>query len=539
LSIQMMSAFSTSIDREPALSASLSQSRRIVVAATKLFLGTFASRMLGFVRMLLMARYFGARGAMDMFNIAYMIPNLFRRVLGEEAVESSFLPTFKSLSTRGRVREAWRTAGAVLNWLLVLLVVAAGLCALLAPQLVSWLLAPGFDAEMAAETATLGRVMCPFMLIIGLAAFVGSLLLAHGQVWAYGAAPTLFNVGWIASIVFTYRDLGLTSMALGVFLGGCLQLAAASLALLFGPSRTDDRRQFRLTWRVDEHTRQVFCLAGPVCGAALVARLASVVDRAVASFLPEGSVAALGYAMPLVLLPFALFGLSVGRAALVPLSESAAAGDSDGFNKSLSATVRLGLALLIPISVGTMMLARPLVAVLQSGDFGAAETTMGARALLWYAPGLLGMGLVSILSRALHALKDTASPLRAAVVAFVINAALSAALALTPLAHGGIALATSIAMTLQAGLLFMFLKRKHGAMARELGQWAPVARVCLASAAMIGVLAVTIPFATSAVTGAGLFSRLARLLLPAGSGAVAYGLALAILFRISHRDTTR
>jgi len=528
------------------LHTSSSSSRHIAVTALKLFLGTFASRVLGFVRILLTARYFGARGAMDMFNIAYMIPNLFRRVLGEEAVESSFLPTFKSLAAGGRSREAWRTAGAVLNWLLMLLVAAAALCALLAPQLVSWLLAPGFDAEMTAETAALGRVMAPFIIIIGLAAFVGALLLAHGQVWAYGIAPTLFNVGWIGAIVLTHRQLGLMSMAWGVLLGGCLQLTGAAVAVQFGPSRSEARGAFRLTRQVDDTTRQVFRLAVPVCAGALIARMASVVDRAVASFLPEGSVSALGYAMPLVLLPFALFGLSVGRAALMPLSECAARDDAEGFHHSLAGAVRLGLALLLPISLGTMLLARQLVAVLQSGDFGPAETAMCTRALFWYAPGLLGMGFVSLFSRALHAVKDTASPMRAATVALVVNAVLSVALSLTPLAHGGIALATSVAMTLQAGLLFAYLVGRHRAGdAANLGWglWASLARVALASALMAGALAATTAFTDSAVTGTTLFSRLTRLMLPATVGGLAYVLTLALLApglvrRLIRRDTT-
>ncbi|MFH1732884.1 MAG: murein biosynthesis integral membrane protein MurJ [Planctomycetota bacterium] len=433
--------------------------RRITRAAVKLLAGTLASRALGLVRVLLIARLFGGRALVDVFNIAFMIPNLFRRALAEQAIESAFLPTFRSLTTQGRVREAWRAASAVLNWLLVLLVVAAAVCWIIAPALVSGLLAPGFTPERSADAAHLGRLMCPFVVLIGVAAFLGSLLLAHGQTWAYGLAPTLFNAGWIATMVLLHRRLGVYSLVLGVVVGGALQLLASAVLLALGRRRG----LVRGGWQVsvgfaDPAAYQVLQLAGPVCTAALIDRLASVVDRAVASFLEVGSVAALGYAMQLVLAPYAFFALSVGRAALVPLSERAASNDWEGFRRALIWALLLGLLVLVPVSAAAALLAHPIAWLLQGGKFGPEETRMAAAALRWYAFGLPGMGLVSILSRALHAMKDTRSPLRAARWALYANVLLSALLALTPMKHAGIALATSIAMTLQAAVLFISLR---------------------------------------------------------------------------------
>ncbi len=365
--------------------------------------------------MLLMAHYFGGRAAMDAFNIAYMIPNLFRRVLGEQAIEGSLLPTFKTLTTRGQIREAWRAASAVLNWLVLLLIIAAAGCAALAPQIVSGVLAPGFGPETAAEAVSLGRLMCPFMILIGLAAFCGSLLLAHGQTWGYGIAPTFFNVGWIATIVLFHARLGVTSLGIGVLAGGTLQLLAAMAALLLGKRRGLIEGGYSPSAGLaDEHALSAMRLAGPICLAALIARCASIVDRAVASFLDVGSVAALGYGMQLVLVPFALFGLSVARAALIPLTEQAAGHDAPAFRRSVRTALRLGLLLLVPLAAATMLLAHPLASLLQRGEFGPSETDMAATALFWYAPALIGMGFVSILSRALYALKDSRAPLSAA-----------------------------------------------------------------------------------------------------------------------------
>ena len=435
--------------------------RRITRAAAKLFIGTLASRILGFVRMLLMAQYFGGRAAMDAFNIAFMIPNLFRRVLGEQAIEGSLLPTFKTLTMRGQTREAWRAASVILNWLLLLLIAAAALCATFAPQIVSHVLAPGFNPDTAADAATLGRLMCPFMILIGLAAFCGSLLLAHRQTWAYGIAPTFFNIGWVCTMILLHERLGVYSLGLGVLVGGTLQLVAAAAALQIGRRRgIVEGRCSSDAGLVDTHAMSAMRMAGPICLAALIARCASIVDKAIASLLDVGSVAALGYGLQLALVPFALFGLSVARAVFVPLTEQAAENDAAGFRDSVRHAVRLGMLVLVPLAIATMVFAHPLASLLQRGKFGPEETQMAATAVFWYAPALLGMGLVSILSRAMLSLKDTRSPFRAARWALYANVLLSGLLALTPMRHGGIALATSISMALQASFLLLALRTK-------------------------------------------------------------------------------
>ncbi len=513
--------------------AGRSQSRRIAGGAIRLLVGTLMSRVLGFVREMLAAHYFGGRTAMDVFNVAFMVPNLFRGMLAEQAVESAFLPTFKSMLTQGKVREAWRTASVVLNWLMVALVTVVVLCFVFAPFLTSEVFAPGFGGERAGEAARMGRWMCPFMLMIGLVAFFGSLLLAHGQFWAYGIAPALFNVVSISCIVLLYRRLGLYSLVVGVMAGVFVEFIGAVVPLGWGRRRGLVQGRCHVSEGfVDAGAVRVARLAPPVCLGALVARCDYIVARAVASFLQVGSIAALGYATQLTLLSSSLFGLSVGRAALVPLSEQAARNDGAGFQRGLGAAVRLGLMLLIPLSVGTAILAHPLAALLQSGHFGPSETDMTARALRYYGFGLASMGLVSILSRALYALKDTKAPLRASVRALMANLILSPLLALTRLEHGGIALAASIAMTFQATLLFVSLRRKLREMGViERGHWfgMPVVKACVAAVVMcVWVL----PYATVTVLASpSLIARVLNVVVPGIGGAAIYGLTMFLLDR--------
>ncbi len=485
--------------------------------------------------MLLMAFYFGGRGATDVFFVAYLIPNLFRRALGEEVVESAFLPVFRSMLARGERPAAWRTALVVLKWFVLLLLAGALLCFLFAPQLVNWILAPGFDAEMASDAIWLGRLMVPFMIVIGLAAFTGALLLAHDRPLSYSLCPILFNVGWIGGMVLFHRSLGMTSLAVGVLAGGVLYLLATLVALAVAG------RQGALSVEIDGpvgwkdgYARAAFRAAVPVGLAAVIARAAGAVDCAVASTLPEGAVSALRYALPLILLPFALFGLSVGRAALVPLSEYAGQGDLDRFESATGQAIHLGLLVLVPLSVGTVLLAGPLAGVFQSGQFEEAEARLLTIAVAYYALSLVGMGFVSIFSRAMYALKDTWTPLKASAVALFANAVLSILLARTRLAHGGIAAATAIAMTFQAILLFLVLKRvlrQNGADVGFGDAWRSAIRIVAGTVIMVGPTLAALAGFDALIVSPHLVVRILRVAVPALAGGTAYGLVMLVLDR--------
>ncbi|MFW6157820.1 MAG: murein biosynthesis integral membrane protein MurJ [Planctomycetota bacterium] len=518
-------------------------SGHIAGRALRLLLGTLGSRALGFVRILLMARFFGGGGATDVFFVAYLVPNLFRRALGEQAVESAFLPVFKALVARGERRAAWRAARVTLKWFVLALLAAAVFCFAFAPQLVGWVLAPGFDRAAASDAAALGRLMSPFIIIIGLAAFCGALLLAHDRALAYSASPILFNAGWIGAMVVLHGRLGTYSLAVGVLAGGVLYLAATVVAIAVG------RRRGRIPippvraagWS-NRYASEAFRAAGPVCLAALIARCATAVDCAVASTLPTGAVSALRYAMPLVLLPFALFGLSVGRAALVPLSEHAGRGDVGRFEDAAGHTMHLGFLVLVPLSLGTILLAEPLAGVFRAGKFEADEARMLAVAVRYYALGLVGMGFVGIFARAMYALKDTRTPLKVAAVALVANAALSIGLARTPLRHGGIALATAIAMSLQAALLFLAMRRalRRGGAGGAFGRvWRPVARVIAGTVVMAGPTVGALAGLNALTESPHLLVRLLRVAVPALVGAGTYGLVMWLLDRRGLRSLLR
>lgn len=503
-----------------------SQRGRILRGFLRLFVGTFLSRVLGFARELVTAWYFGAGRTMDAFVVAFTVPNLFRRVLGEHAAESAFLPTFKGHLAKGEKKDAWAVASSVLNIMVIVLIVLVGIGYLAAPMIVR-LLAPYFEEDAQAQAVGMTQVMLPFMLFIGLAALVGSILLAAEKHTAYALAPIVFSVALICSIVFLPAELGATRLAIGVLVGGCGQLLIQIPPLLTRKARADLGTQY--VPRIDlSHpgTRQVGALMGPIVLAAFVERIGTVVDRILASQF-DGGASSLSYAFRLVQLQYAVMALAVGRAVLPVLSEQNAKNDFGQFSDGVRLGVRLNLFLLMPASVGLLLLRAPVVELLyQRGSFDAEDARMTALALACYALGIAGMGLTGTLSRSLHAMLNTRLPLIAAAVGLAINVVFNLILVRTELRHAGLALATSIAFVCHALLLLWLVVRKVRERGGSLG-WpelvTDVGKICVCTAACGLAVHLSMGAAAAHFASRGIVDLCCRLAVPAAAGAVVYG----------------
>lgn len=500
----------------------------LVQAMLRLVFGTLASRVLGLAREIVMAAYFGAGAAMDVFIVAFTIPNLFRRVFGEAAMESAFLPTFKTFLSRGEKREGWRLASTVCNVLTLLLVGVVVLLYLLAPLVVK-VLAPGFSPELAGQTIRLTRLMLPFTLFIGVAAFLGSLLLAKGRYFAYSLAPTMFNLGAILGIVLFYKSWGLFSLAAGIVLGGAGQM----LAQVHGFRRNGDADTgYRPV--IDWHHpggKKVLSLTGPILLTSMIDKVGEASKRIIASLLMTGSIAALSYAFRLIHLPFSIIGLALSRAVLPFLAEQNALNDLKTFRAHLVRGLNLCAFLMIPTSVGVAVLAVPMIETLFAHGAwlktNEDATAMTARAIIFYAAGLWAMSTVSILYRAFHAMLDTRAPLRASIYGFFINISLSICLALTPLAHAGLALAVSVDYLAQVGLMLRELRRKFAA-AGEAFEVSSVLRPLVPVGAASALMGLAVGCASAAWwpgTTAGIVHRALVLAVLVGIGAAVYAVA--------------
>jgi len=504
----------------------------IVRGFTDIGVGTLVSRISGFAREIVTAAVFGAGTSMDIFVAAFTIPNLVCRVLGETAVESAFMPLFRGLSAKGEKSAAWRLASHTLNGLTVLLIALVVLGIAASPLLVR-LVATGFEGEAFDATVRMTRLMFPFGLVIGLAALMGAILLAHRRYRPYSMAPIMLNVGILGSVVLLSGELSFYSLGVGVLAGGTLQFLV-QVPFVRRLAARDGERLFRpgAGYR-DETMRHVRRLAGPVLASAVIQRLGTLVDRLIASFLVPGSISSLYYSFRIVHLPYAILALSAGRSVAPLLSEQYALEQHEAFRDTLTSGLRMNVAYLTPVIALAVWYADPIVGLIyQRGAFDATDLAMTSTAFSLYALGLVSMGAEFLLVRAFAARLDTATPVRVAIGAFVLNVVLNLLLVRTPLRHAGLALATSLAMTAHAVVLYLLMNARLRALGRPITPKAllrPALKVLAGAAALLAVLwaleAVSgMPFARNSQAG-----RAVRLILGAAAGGGVYVLVLRLL----------
>jgi putative peptidoglycan lipid II flippase len=529
-------------ERAAAMEADLSvstvraHSHTVVRGFASIGVGTLVSRATGFAREVITAAIFGAGTSMDIFVAAFTIPNLLCRVLGETTVESAFMPLFRGLHSRGEVRRAWRLASGTLLYLTAALAVVVVVGIVAAPLLVQ-IVAHGFAGEEALATVRMTQLMFPFGLLIGLAALMGAIVLSFRRYRVYSLAPVLLNVGIIASVLALSGRLSYVSLGVGVLVGGALQFLvqlpfAARLAHADGARLISSGASFR-----DEDMKRVAVLSGPVVIASAIQRIGVVVDRTIASFLVPGSISSLYYSFRLVHLPYAILALAAGRAVAPELAEQYALGRHAEFKETLLSGLRMDITFLTPVVILTVWLARPIVGlVYERGAFDETDLTMTASALAMYAIGLVGMGAVFLLVRAFAARLDTRTPVRVSVVAFFLNVVLNLLLVRTPLKHAGLALASSLAFSAHAVILYVILNgraREEGTAIRPSELLAPTVKVALAS-----IVLLLVTWAMRAATSSWLgirfaddltVRRLVLLAVCALSGGAAYLVAAALL----------
>jgi putative peptidoglycan lipid II flippase len=432
--------------------------RAVARAAVVVSAATLASRVLGFVRDLVVARAFGAGVATDAFFVAFRLPNLLRRLVAEGALSSAFVPVFTDyVSTRSRA-ETLRMLRAVTGVMLVLLAGLTLLGILAAPWVVR-VMAPGFFANPAAGelTVRLTRIMFPFLFLVGLAALVMGILNAHRHFLLPALAPVVLNVGIIIGAVVIAPRLPepAVGLALGVVLGGFGQLLLQlpplwSRGLLATP---------RLVLG-HPAVRRVLTLMTPVVVGQSAVHIGTVINTMIASFLAKGSVSYLYYADRLIEFPNGVFGVAIATAVLPTLSEQASQHDKRGLRETLSFALRLVTFVSMPAAIGLFILSEPIVRVLyERGRFGPLDTVGTAAAVAMYALGLVGSSAARILVQAFFALGDTRTPMKVAVFAMALNCAIAATLA-RPLGHVGLALAIAVAGTVNAIALALILRRR-------------------------------------------------------------------------------
>ncbi|MEQ9333207.1 murein biosynthesis integral membrane protein MurJ [Thalassobaculum sp.] len=421
---------------------------------------TLVSRVTGFVRDILIAALLGAGPVADAFFVAFKLPNFFRRLTGEGALTVAFVPMFAgTLEADGR--KAAVDFAAEVQAVLLAVLLAFLLAIEVAMPWAMLVLAPGFadEPERFGLAVELTRITFPYLPLISLVALWGGILNSLDRFWAMAAAPILLNLVLIAALVLAAGRTETPGHALawGVALAGVGQ--ALFLAEVCRREGVLPRlRRPRLTPEV----RRLLKLMLPAALGAGVVQVNLLVDVVLASLLPAGSVSFLYYADRVVQLPLGVVGVAIGTALLPMLARQVRSGNETEAAGTQNRAIEMGLLLTLPAAAALLVIADPLTAVLfERGRFAAADGDATAAAMAAFAAGLPAFVLIKAFQPGFFARRDTATPVKVAVVGVLANLAFN--LVLMPLfAHVGIALATTLAAWLNAGLLgWLLMRRGH------------------------------------------------------------------------------
>ncbi|WP_058553632.1 murein biosynthesis integral membrane protein MurJ [Thiohalocapsa sp. ML1] len=498
---------------------------KLAAAIAKVGSTTLLSRVLGFVRDLLIARLFGADAATDAFFVAFKVPNLLRRLFAEGAFAMALVPVLQQYREAGDAAALRGFLDRAAGTLALVLFAVTALGVLAAPVLVL-AFAPGFlaDAETHELAAAMLRLTLPYLFFIGLTAFAGGILNTYERFGVPAFTPVLLNLVLIGCALMLAPRLAEPVMALawGVLLAGVAQLAfqlpfLARLKLL---------PRLRLGFR-DPGVRRIGRLMGPALFGVSVAQLSLLIDTLLASFLATGSISWLYYSDRLVEFPLGVLGAALGTVILPRLAQRSGSHTRAEFSATLDWALRWVLLLGLPASLGLMLLAGPVLASLfLSGAFGPDDVAMARQSLVAYSAGLVGFMAIKVLAPGFYARQDMRTPVRIALVAMLANLVLSLAL-MFPFGHGGLALATSLAALLNSALLLAGLLQSR--VYRPLAGWRLLLLRALAANLAMGLLLWWLAGDLSAWLAPdadGLLLRLAGLI---GAGALAYVATLALL----------
>ncbi|HYM47470.1 MAG TPA: murein biosynthesis integral membrane protein MurJ, partial [Burkholderiaceae bacterium] len=484
---------------------------------------TLVSRISGLIRDVIFANLIGAGTgiAADAFYVAFRIPNFFRRIFGEGAFSQAFVPVLAEYRVRRSAQDTRIFLDHLIGWFGLALLGLTLFGVLAAPLLVS-ILAPGFIDAPAKYGLTVDmlRITFPYILFISLVAMAAGILNTFGRFAAAAFTPVLLNLSLIGAALLLAPQLSTPVLALawGVFIAGAaqllFQLPFLSRMHMLPVPRVDLRHR-------DEGVMRVLKLMLPAIFGASIAQINLLVNTVLASFLITGSVSWLYYSDRLMEFPVGVFGIALATVILPSLANKHAHRSHEEFSRLLDFGLRWAIVICVPAAVALVVLSGPLVTTIyHHGKFTAQDVHMSAAALIAFAVGLPAIILIKVLAPGFYARQDTKTPMRIGVVSMIVNAATSLVL-IIPLKHVGLAAAVSVAAFVNAGLLYLWLRR-HKVYQPLSGWTAFFARVCIASAAMGLLLAWGVGDVGTWIE-TGIWSRVGRLAFWVIAGIMVYG----------------
>ena len=519
------------------------------------------SRLLGLMREVIFARYFGAGFLYDAYVVAFRIPNVLRDLFAEGALSVAFVKVFTDYQINKGEKEAWRLASLVLNALAVVMSVICIVGVIFSRQFVN-LVADGFSPEKAALATTLTQIMFPFILLVALAAVAMGVLNTKGIFGIPASASTVFNIvsivfglglayylsggGWLNSgdknaIPDFPSQWAIIGMAIGTLIGGAAQFLMQLPALFKVGFRFSPILSF-----TDEGVRKVIALMTPAILGTSAVQINVLINTYFVSQI-EGGQSWLNYAFRLMQFPIGIFGVAVGTAAIPVLSRLASEGKTREFRDTISSSMNLVFLMTLPSACGLIVLGEPIVRLIyERGKFDATATSMTAIALVGYSIGLTGYAAIKILSPAFYALNDAKTPMIIAIASIAVNFIGSYFLrewlshyGVTPetpygYGHVGVALATSIVALVNFFALALLMRRRIKRLnGRDI--FASFAKIAAASAVLSAVCYTSYHFLMNQYGTATFTIKLAEAFVPIALGGIAF-VIVAKLLRVTELE---
>ncbi len=468
----------------------------IIVAAT------LVGRILGLLRDIAVAYFFGAQADTDAFFLAYRIPYLLTLMVAG-ALTATFVPLFSYHLAKGRRQEAWNLSVNVGNVICVILIALTVVLIVLAPWIIP-LVGFGFDEATASRAVFLFRILMIGFVFEGLTGLLIGMLNSLKRFALAAFAPAVGTVITLIVMMAFARSLGITALAIGSVVGWI-----AGLAVLF-PGLRDQQIKYRprIDWH-DPGLREVGAMVWPILIGSAVGKISIFATQVLGSMLEVGSISSLSYAEKLFQLPLGLFVAGITVPVFPLLSEQVAAGAPERVKATVSFSMRLMGFLMVPVTVGVILLRYPIIGlILEHGEFTPDDTARTAWALLFLSLGLYAYAGRDTLTRVFYAYHDTRTPVKISVFTVAINVGLSY-LFMQYMGVGGLALGTTVALSVNFLVLIWLLKRKVGSM--DFGRMFTSLGLVLGLSAVMGVAVWAVDFALEQVVGASTFGYAVRL----------------------------
>ena len=464
----------------PSEAAHKSGNRHLMKAVAVVAVMTLIGRILGLIRDIVSAKSFGTNWQYDAFLYAFMLPNLFRRIVGEGGLTSAFIPVYNEIREKQSHAEAFRFANITISFLSLALFAFI----LVAEGVLNILLKIGFHSQTVMLTLELSRVLFPYLWFLSLYALGMGILNSHRHFLAPAMGPAILDLVWIGAVLWVPSWMGhdylakISWLSYVILLGGFLHVAVEL------PPLRKIGFKFQWIWNTGyEGLKKTWTLLLPVVLSFAIVQINITVDMTLGMALGPGANSSLWYGNRLMQFPLGVFALAMGTALLPMLAQQIARGEKDASRKTLSFALRSIFFIIIPSSVGLIVLREPIIRMLfERGEFNAISTARSSAVLLGYTIGLFAFAGQKIMNSGYYAAQDSRTPMRTSIIALLSNIVLNLIL-MVPFREAGLAVATSIAGIIQFGQLIYFYPKKVGEFPfREVG--ASFLRILIASLVM-------------------------------------------------------